>query len=38
MTHRVYQQAIAAPEFEKLLAEWSTFVASAEAIHGAVIE
>ena len=33
-----YQQAIAAPEFVKLLAEWSTFVASAEAIHGAVIE
>lgn len=33
-----YREALATPTFEKLLAEWSTFVASAEAIHGTVIE
>ena len=33
-----YQQAIATPEFEKLLQEWSRFVASAEAVHGPVVE
>jgi hypothetical protein len=33
-----YQAAIATPELEKLLGEWSEFVASAEAIHGSVVE
>jgi hypothetical protein len=33
-----YQAAVATPEFEKLLGEWSEFVASAEAIHGSVLE
>lgn len=33
-----YQAAIATPDFEKLLGEWSEFVASAEAIHGSVVE
>ena len=33
-----YQRAIATPEVEKLLGEWSTFVASAEVVHGPVVE
>jgi hypothetical protein len=33
-----YRNTLDTPEFEKLLAEWSTFVSSAEAIHGPVID
>jgi hypothetical protein len=33
-----YQRAIATPEVEKLLGEWSAFVASAEVVHGPVVE
>jgi hypothetical protein len=35
---QAYRDALATPAFERLLAEWSTFVASAEAVHGTVIE
>lgn len=33
-----YREALGTPEFKNLLAEWSEFVASSEAVHGGVIE
>lgn len=33
-----YRQALATPEFKKLLDEWSQFIVSSEAIHGEVIQ
>jgi hypothetical protein len=33
-----YRRTIETPEFKSLLAEWSEFVESSEAIHGEVIE
>jgi hypothetical protein len=33
-----YRQALATPEFKQLLEEWSTFIASSETLHGAVID
>lgn len=33
-----YLQALETPEFKDLLAEWSTYVGSSEAVHGGVIE
>ena len=33
-----YRQALNTPEFKNLLAEWSEYVGSSEAVHGVVIE